>query len=181
MVILYIKRLIAILAFFFVFIGCAVSPELRDSLDPYEEQNRKVHEFNERVIDNLIEPVTGAYVEATPLFVRDRITDFFENIDDVKSGLNNILQEDFSKALNDFGRFIFNTTFGVFGLFDVATPMGFDKNDEDFGQTLGKWGVEPGPYIVLPFLGPTTVRDGLSRGIDSVCLLYTSPSPRDRG
>ena len=96
------------------------------------------------------------------------IKDFFENIDDVKSGLNNILQENFSKALNDFGRFIFNTTFGIFGLFDVATPMGFDKNDEDFGQTLGKWGVEPGPYIVLPFLGPTTVRDGLSRGIDSV-------------
>ena len=168
MVILYIKRLSAILAFFFLFIGCAVTPELRDSLDPYEEQNRKVHEFNERVIENLIEPVTGAYVEATPPFVRDRITDFFENIDDVKSGLNNILQENFSKALNDFGRFIFNTTFGIFGLFDVATPMGFDKNDEDFGQTLGKWGVEPGPYIVLPFLGPTTVRDGLSRGIDSV-------------
>ena len=114
MVILYIKRLSAILAFFFVFIGCAVSPELRDSLDPYEEQNRKVHEFNERVIENLIEPVTGAYVEATPPFVRDRITDFFENIDDVKSGLNNILQENFSKALNDFGRFVFNTTFGVF-------------------------------------------------------------------
>ena len=136
MVILYIKRLSAILAFFFVFTGCAVSPELRDSLDPYEEQNRKVHEFNERVIENLIEPVTGAYVEATPPFVRDRITDFFENIDDVKSGLNNILQENFSKALNDFGRFIFNTTFGIFGLFDVATPMGFDKNDEDFGQTL---------------------------------------------
>ena len=88
--------MIAILAFSFVFIGCAVSPELRDSLDPYEEQNRKVHEFNERVIENLIEPVTGAYVEATPLFVRDRITDFFENIDDVKSGLNNILQENFS-------------------------------------------------------------------------------------
>ncbi len=148
MVILYIKRLSAILAFFFLFIGCATSPELRDSLDPYEEQNRKVHEFNERVIENLIEPVTGAYVEATPPF--------------------NILQENFSKALNDFGRFIFNTTFGIFGLFDVATPMGFDKNDEDFGQTLGKWGVEPGPYIVLPFLGPTTVRDGLSRGIDSV-------------
>ena len=81
MVILYIKRLSAILAFFFLFIGCAVSPELRDSLDPYEEQNRKVHEFNERVIENLIEPVTGAYVEATPPFVRDRITDFFENID----------------------------------------------------------------------------------------------------
>ena len=80
MVILYIKRLSAILAFFFVFIGCAVTPELRDSLDPYEEQNRKVHEFNERVIENLIEPVTGAYVEATPPFVRDRITDFFENI-----------------------------------------------------------------------------------------------------
>ena len=78
------------------------------------------------------------------------------------------MQENFSKALNDFGRFVFNSTFGIFGLFDVATPMGFSKNNEDFGQTLGKWGIEPGPYIVLPFLGPT-----------SVCLLYTSPSPRD--
>ena len=165
---LYIKRLSAILAFFFVFIGCAVSPELINSIDPYEEQNRKVHEFNERVIEDLIEPVTGAYVEATPPFVRERVTDFFENINDVKSGLNNVMQENFSKALNDFGRFIFNSTFGIFGLFDVATPMGFSKNNEDFGQTLGKWGVEPGPYIVLPFLGPTTFRDGLSRGLDSV-------------
>ena len=168
MVILYIKRLSTILAFFFVFIGCAVSPDLINSIDPYEEQNRKVHEFNERIIENLIEPVTGAYVEATPPFVRERVTDFFENIDDVKSGLNNVMQENFSKALNDFGRFVFNSTFGIFGLFDVATPMGFSKNNEDFGQTLGKWGVEPGPYIVLPFLGPTTVRDGLSRGLDSV-------------
>ena len=168
MVILYIKRLTTILAFFFVFIGCAVSPDLINSIDPYEEQNRKVHEFNERIIENLIEPVTGAYVEATPPFVRERVTDFFENIDDVKSGLNNVMQENFSKALNDFGRFVFNSTFGIFGLFDVATPMGFSKNNEDFGQTLGKWGVEPGPYIVLPFLGPTSVRDGLSRGLDSV-------------
>ena len=158
MVILYIKRLTTILAFFFVFIGCAVSPDLINSIDPYEEQNRKVHEFNERIIENLIEPVTGAYVEATPPFVRERVTDFFENIDDVKSGLNNVMQEYFSNALNDFGRFVFNSTFGIFGLFDVATPMGFSKNNEDFGQTLGKWGVEPGPYI---------------------CLLYTSPSPRD--
>tara|TARA_A100000164_G_scaffold152959_1_gene135829 strand:+ start:914 stop:1639 length:726 start_codon:yes stop_codon:yes gene_type:complete len=168
MVNLCIKRLSIILAFFFVFIGCAVSPDLINSIDPYEEQNRKVHEFNERIIENLIEPVTGAYVEATPPFVRERVTDFFENIDDVKSGLNNVMQENFSKALNDFGRFVFNSTFGIFGLFDVATPMGFSKNNEDFGQTLGKWGVEPGPYIVLPFLGPTTVRDGLSRGLDSV-------------
>ena len=81
MVILYIKRLSTILAFFFVFIGCAVSPDLINSIDPYEEQNRKVHEFNERIIENLIEPVTGAYVEATPSFVRERVTDFFENID----------------------------------------------------------------------------------------------------
>ena len=168
MVNLCIQRLSIILAFFFVFIGCAVSPDLINSIDPYEEQNRKVHEFNERIIENLIEPVTGAYVEATPPFVRERVTDFFENIDDVKSGLNNVMQENFSKALNDFGRFVFNSTFGIFGLFDVATPMGFSKNNEDFGQTLGKWGVEPGPYIVLPFLGPTTVRDGLSRGLDSV-------------
>ena len=86
MVILYIKRLTTILAFFFVFIGCAVSPDLINSIDPYEEQNRKVHEFNERIIENLIEPVTGAYVEATPPFVRERVTDFFKNIDDVKSG-----------------------------------------------------------------------------------------------
>jgi phospholipid-binding lipoprotein MlaA len=77
-------------------------------------------------------------------------------------------QNNFIKSINDFGRFIFNTTFGIFGLFDVATPMGFDKNNEDFGQTLGKWGVESGPYIVLPFLGPTNLRDALSRGVDSV-------------
>ncbi len=151
-----------------MFIGCAISPELRDSIDPYEEQNRKIHEFNEKVIENFIEPVTGAYVEATPPFIRDRVTNFFENIDDVRSGINNILQNNIIKSINDFGRFIFNTTFGIFGLFDVATPMGFDKNNEDFGQTLGKWGVESGPYIVLPFLGPTNLRDALSRGVDSV-------------
>ena len=122
MVILYIKRLSAILAFFIIFTGCANSIELKDSIDPYEEQNRKVHEFNERVIENFIEPVTGAYVEATPPFVRDRITDFFENLDDVKSGLNNILQENFSKALNDFGRFIFNTTFGTVSYTHLTLP-----------------------------------------------------------
>ena len=85
-----------------MFIGCASSLELRDPIDPYEEQNRKVHEFNEKVIENLVEPVTGAYVKATPPFIRDRVTDFFENISDVKSGINNILQENFIKAINDY-------------------------------------------------------------------------------
>ena len=88
MVNLFFKRFLFILSFFFLFIGCASSLELRDPIDPYEEQNRKIHEFNEKVIENLIEPVTGAYVKATPPFVRDRVTDFFENISDVKSGIN---------------------------------------------------------------------------------------------
>ena len=98
--ILFFKRFGSILAFFFLFIGCASSLELRDPIDPYEEQNRKVHEFNEKVIENLVEPVTGAYVKATPPFIRDRVTDFFENISDVKSGINNVLQGNFIKTIN---------------------------------------------------------------------------------
>ena len=149
MVVLYIKRLTTILAFFFVFIGCAVSPDLINSIDPYEEQNRKVHEFNERVIKNLIEPVTGAYVEATPPFVRERVTDFFENIDDVKSGssvkinLNpndTLIKLDAIKTSLQRGQIpIGEIRFGIYG---NESAMG-DINDpaEDFIQAARKKGM----------------------------------------
>lgn len=144
--------------------GCASRPANPD--DPLEGYNRAMFSFNERLDKAVVKPVAEAYDTVTPVPVRTGVGNFFGNLGDVWIGINNVLQGKFSAGLSDFGRFGLNTTVGIFGLFDVATETGLRKSDEDFGQTLGWWGVGEGPYFVVPFFGPRTVRDAAVLPID---------------
>jgi len=139
--------------------------------DPWEPMNLKVHAFNEFLDNRLLRPTANAYVRVVPRFARRGVSNFFSNIGDVSILANNILQLKFQDAASDTGRILLNTTLGVGGFFDVATDVGLEKNDEDFGQTLGRWGVKPGPYVVLPLFGPSTVRDSFGLGVDT----YSNP------
>ena len=141
-----------------LFAGCATQNPTSPQ-DPYEGFNRKVYSFNETVDSNVLKPVAQAYTKATPSFVRTGVGNFFGNIGDAWSCVNNLLQGKPAEGAEDFSRVMINSFIGVFGLFDVATEAGIPKHNEDFGQTLGKWGVGPGPYVVIPFIGPSTVRD----------------------
>lgn len=127
--------------------------------DPWEKINRPVFEFNDTLDRYALKPVAKGYQKVTPSLVRTGIDNFFNNLGDVSNLANDLMQGKLHAAGVDTSRLLFNTTFGIFGVFDVATAMGLQRNDEDFGQTLGKWGVSSGPYVVLPFLGPSTVRD----------------------
>ncbi len=127
--------------------------------DPWEGFNRAVFNFNEGLDRAILKPVTQGYRYVTPEIAQTGVNNFFENLKDVRTLVNNLLQGKVHNALEDFARITFNTTFGLGGLIDVATPMGIAKNNEDFGQTLGRWGVSSGPYVVLPLFGPSTVRD----------------------
>ena len=134
-----------------------------ESVDPLEGFNRAVFGFNDGVDTYFLKPVTKGYRFITPDFIENRISNFFDNLLEVGNIVNALLQGKGAEAANYTGRFAFNTTIGLAGFFDVADDVGLVKTDgEDFGQTLGAWGVESGPYIVLPFLGPSTLRDGLS-------------------
>ncbi|AGA34296.1 VacJ-like lipoprotein precursor [Thioalkalivibrio nitratireducens DSM 14787] len=151
--------------------GCASVPaEDRHPSDPFERYNRAVFAFNDGLDRAVLKPAAEAYQEL-PQPVRTGVGNFFSNLDDVVVLFNNVLQAKFHNAASDVSRLMFNTTFGVFGLFDVASPMGLAKNNEDFGQTLGYWGVPAGPYLQVPFLGPSTVRDAPARVVD----VYTHP------
>lgn len=147
--------------------------------DPWENWNRKVFRFNETLDTYTLKPVAKGYRKVTPKPVRRSVRNFFGNLGEGKNLVNNLLQAKFHDAGVDTARFLFNTTFGVLGFFDVATRMGLQRNDEDFGQTLGKWGLPSGPYVVLPLLGPSTVRDAPALVPD----VYTTVYPyikRDR-
>jgi phospholipid-binding lipoprotein MlaA len=146
--------------------GCATIQETRDPRDPWEGFNRVVFEFNEAADKAVIRPLAVGYVRVTPRPVRTSVGNFFANLGDVTNLFNNLLQFKFDAAANDFGRLAFNTTFGLLGAIDVASHMDLPKSNQDFGQTLGYWGMPPGPYVVLPFLGPSTVRDTPARYVD---------------
>lgn len=134
--------------------------------DPLEGFNRSMFAFNESVDATVLKPVAQVYQSVTPSLVKTAIGNFFSNAGDVWTAVNNILQGNFSDGANDFMRFAINTTVGVGGLIDVATAGGMPKHQADFGQTLGVWGVPAGPYVVLPILGPSTLRDTLATPID---------------
>jgi phospholipid-binding lipoprotein MlaA len=136
--------------------GCASTGDPRD---PLESANRVVYQFNDGVDKLVMKPVAGAYRDWVPLPIRTGIGNFFSNLNDVIVALNNLLQGKIPAAINDIGRILVNTTLGVLGVMDPATELGIEKNNEDFGQTLGYWGLGDGPYIVLPFLGPSSARD----------------------
>lgn len=132
-------------------------------VDPWEGFNRAMFSFNEGLDRAVVKPVTQGYRFIMPDFAEQGVHNFFENIGDVKTFFNNVLQGKPKEASEDLGRVIVNTTIGIGGLFDVASAFGIPKHDEDFGQTLGAWGVESGPYLVLPLFGPSSLRDGVGR------------------
>ena len=134
--------------------------------DPLEPMNRAIFEFNEIVDDNVLKPIAKGYKYVTPDPVEVGISNFFSNLGEIGTITNDLLQLKFAQAGRDTMRFFLNSTLGIFGIFDVATPLGLSKNKEDFGQTLGFWGVPDGPYLVLPFLGPSSFRDGPSMLVD---------------
>ncbi|WP_415009177.1 VacJ family lipoprotein [Cycloclasticus pugetii] len=140
--------------------GCA-SLTSQEENDPLEFVNRGVYKFNQKADEYVLEPVAKGYQYVTPDIVDQSITNFFSNLDDVVVFVNDILQLKFNQALSDGGRVLVNTTVGVLGFVDMATDMGMPKNNEDFGQTLGAYGVGTGPYVVLPILGSSTLRDTL--------------------
>jgi phospholipid-binding lipoprotein MlaA len=146
--------------------GCATTGEERDPRDPLEGFNRGVYRFNEVVDENLAQPVARAYVKALHPEIRTRVSNFFSNIQDIFIGVNNFLQGKFEDGVNDWARFAFNSTIGLLGIHDVASEWGMEKHNEDFGQTFGRWGAGPGPYLVLPFLGSSTVRDTAGTAVD---------------
>lgn len=129
-----------------------------DTSDPWESTNRSVYDFNDALDRNIIKPVSTGYVKITPKPFRIGVTNFFDNLRYLNVILNNTLQGKIDQSMSDIFRFVFNTTLGVGGLFDVATPMGLEAHDEDLGQTLAVWGSPQGPYLELPALGPSTMR-----------------------
>lgn len=148
-----------------VLTGCATGPNAnpRDPLEPF---NRSVYRFNDAVDTAVVKPVATAYANVTPQLVRTGVTNFFSNLSEPWSFVNNVLQGKGQAAGDNFGRFVLNTMFGVFGLADPASDVGIERHREDFGQTLGHWGVPSGPYLVLPLLGPSTVRDTAAMPVD---------------
>ena len=135
--------------------------------DPIEDLNRDIFIFNEKLDEKILKPAALAYRKVTPQFARSGVTNFFNNLEEIDTTINQLLQGEIKYAFNDTGRFLINSTIGLFGLIDVASKMGLERHEEDFGQTLGVWGFGSGPYIMIPFLGPSNPRDLLSRPISS--------------
>ena len=183
--------------------------------DPFEDYNRKIWAFNEFLDDNFAKPTAEVYTSIAPDFVEVGVSNFFRNLNELDNTANQLLQGRPLLALNDFSRFLINSTLGLGGFIDVGSRFGLERHDEDFGQTLGAWGVSSGPFLMIPIYGPSTPRGLAGRSVSSVlsgtfaieetdvrlgitaldaletrarylevetliiCLLYTSPSPRD--
>jgi phospholipid-binding lipoprotein MlaA len=137
--------------------GCALGPTRSD---PFEPWNRAMYAIHEPIDTNVVRPVAQAYVDYVPKLFRLAVSNVFNNIDDLFSAVNGLLQGKPEKAGNDLGRVLINTGFGFGGLIDIASDIGIERGMEDFGQTFGVWGFAPGPYLFVPVFGPTTVRDG---------------------
>ncbi|WP_300650179.1 VacJ family lipoprotein, partial [Pseudomonas sp.] len=140
--------------------------------DPWEGFNRVIFRFNDTLDIYALKPLAQGYQAVTPQFLEDGVHNVFGNIGDVGNLANNVLQGKLHDAGVDTSRVIFNTTFGLLGFFDVAKKMGLQRSDEDFGQTFGAWGLGSGPYVMLPLLGPSTVRDTFSKVPDSLLQPY---------
>jgi len=144
--------------------GCATTSA--DPRDPLEGVNRAVFAFNDAVDENALRPAARLYRNLTPSGLRDGVRNFFSNLDDLYIGANNLLQGKVEQAMGDLMRVAVNTTLGLFGVIDWASDMGLEKHNEDFGQTLARWGVGDGFYLVLPLLGPSTLRDTAALPVD---------------
>lgn len=145
--------------------GCAGAHNPDDPLEPL---NRGIYRFNDTMDKAVIKPIAKGYNAAMPTVGRNMVTNFFSNLDDVVVTANDLLQFKLEQGFSDGMRFLVNSTIGVFGLIDVASTTGLKKHHEDFGQTLGKWGIGNGPYLVLPILGPSTLRDSAGLYIDTI-------------
>ncbi|HET7756695.1 MAG TPA: VacJ family lipoprotein [Steroidobacteraceae bacterium] len=147
--------------------GCAAAPPAKpDPRDPWERLNRLTYRFNDAVDRAITRPVARAYRRVTPRPVQTGVGNFLVNLGYPLVMLNDVLQGQLGPFVSDTGRLLLNTTLGIGGVLDPATAAGLDRNDRDFGQTLGKWGAGPGPYLVLPFLGPSDVRDTFGKAGD---------------
>jgi len=154
-------RLCAALLVAVLVTGCASGPR-STSRDPLEPLNRGVSQFNEGVDAIVLKPVATAYKNTVPPMVRTGVSNFFGNLGDLWSAVNSALQFKIQNAAENFMRFNVNTFFGLAGILDVASDLDIDRHKEDFGQTLGRWGMPAGPYVVLPLLGPSTLRDSIA-------------------
>lgn len=164
-------QVVVLTALFFVLTGCATTSDYQDPRDPIEGFNRAMYSFNDALDKALIKPLAQGYKAITPAPVNRGISNFFGNLADVGSAINNLLQFKLKHAASDVSRVLVNTTIGLLGFIDVASNMNLQKYDEDFGQTLGTWGVGAGPYIVLPLLGPSSGRGVIGVVVD----WYTDP------
>jgi phospholipid-binding lipoprotein MlaA len=148
--------------------GCAAAHNPEDPLEPL---NRGVYRFNDALDKAILKPAAKGYSAVMPTTGKIMVSNFFSNLDDIIVTANDLLQFKLVQGFSDGMRFVVNSTIGVFGLIDVASTGGLNKHDEDFGQTLGKWGIGSGPYLVIPIIGPSTVRDGIGFYTD----LYLDP------
>jgi len=166
----------AVIGIVTVFPNTTLAADSQD--DPFEVVNRHVYQANGMLDTYVAEPVSRVYIDYTPDPIRSTVSNFFDNLTYLNVVLNDFLQGKGEQGLADSGRFLINSTFGALGLFDVATPLGLKRHDEDFGQTLAVWGMGQGSYLVLPFLGPTTARDVPDIGVSAVTnILFYVSSP----
>ncbi len=163
-----IPRWLVIVLLLPTFVGCASLPagHVADPRDPWERYNRAVFEFNDGLDRAVIKPVSEAYRDYVPDLIQVTLRNFFGNLVDIATAVNHLLQGKPSEAGQTAARVLFNSTIGFLGLADPATEMGFPKTREDFGQTFGVWGAGPGPYFMIPILGPSTVRDAVGQVFD---------------
>jgi len=152
---------IALLPVVFLLFGCA---NAQNPADPFEPLNRGIYQFNDAIDRTVIKPVAKGYKKVMPQIGQNMVGNFVSNLDDVLVTINDLLQLKFNQAASDGARVMINSTFGVLGLFNVTDRL--EKHSEDFGQTLGYWGLGPGPYIVLPILGPSSFRDSVGLYVD---------------
>ena len=146
--------------------GCASGPNANPK-DPLEPMNRSISRFNDSLDENVLKPVATSYQDVTPDLVKKGVRNVFNNLSDIWSAVNNGLQLKGRDTAESLMRSVVNTVFGIYGIFDVATPIGLERHSEDFGQTLGVWGVPNGPYVVLPLFGPSTLRDTAGMPVDT--------------
>lgn len=150
--------------------GCARDKNPTNPLDPYEHFNRRTFAFNEQIDKIIYKPVAKVYDTVFPWPVKKGVSNFFNNLGEITNFANDLLQLDGRESAVDFSRFAINTTIGIGGLFDVAVKMGLERNYEDLGLTFAKWGAKKSPYFVIPFLGPSTIRDAIAFPINYFCL-----------
>jgi len=156
-----------------------VGPNTPDPIrvyDPIGRTNRRLYKFNAQFDQYILLPVVDVYEDIVPSFLQDRISSFFLNLREIYTFANSALQTNPDKVGTTLVRFVINSTVGVAGLFDPASELGFARQDEDFGQTLGRWGAGDGPYVVLPLLGPSNVRDTIGWAVDALTLAFTIPA-----